>query len=205
MAVVINGTTGISGVDGSAGTPALQGTDTNTGITYPAANVIGFSADGVERLRVTTSGLQYNGSSSGSTVLQANATAGSGTLTLPTTTGTVLSTADSATLTKGFAVTPYNIGTITSGTVTPAPANGNYQYYTNNGAHTLAVPGSDCAIDILVTNGASAGAITLTAGAGNWVVGSSTGSAYATTNGNRYIFSIRRINSISTYFWYAMQ
>ena len=92
MAVIINGTTGISGVDGSAGTPALQGTDTNTGITYPASNVIGFSADGVERLRVTTSGLQYNGSTSGSITLTATATAGSNTLTLPAATGTVATT-----------------------------------------------------------------------------------------------------------------
>ena len=36
MSVIINGTTGISGVDGSASTPAVQGTDTNTGIFYPA-------------------------------------------------------------------------------------------------------------------------------------------------------------------------
>lgn len=34
MAIEINGTTGISGVNGSAGTPALQGTDTNTGISF---------------------------------------------------------------------------------------------------------------------------------------------------------------------------
>ena len=34
MAIEINGTTGISGVDGSATTPALQGQDTNTGISF---------------------------------------------------------------------------------------------------------------------------------------------------------------------------
>jgi len=34
MAVTINGTTGIAGVDGSASTPAVQGTDTNTGIFF---------------------------------------------------------------------------------------------------------------------------------------------------------------------------
>jgi len=34
MPVVINGTTGISGVDGSASTPAVQGTDTNTGVFF---------------------------------------------------------------------------------------------------------------------------------------------------------------------------
>jgi len=34
MAITINGTTGIAGVDGSASTPAVQGTDTNTGIFF---------------------------------------------------------------------------------------------------------------------------------------------------------------------------
>ncbi len=34
MSVIINGTTGISGVDGSASTPAVQGTDTNTGVFF---------------------------------------------------------------------------------------------------------------------------------------------------------------------------
>jgi hypothetical protein len=105
------------------------------------------------------------------------------------------------TITAGFAVTPYSIGTVSSGTTTPAAANGNYQYYTNNGAHTLAAPSSDCAIDILVTNGASAGAITFS----GFTVGSSTGSTLTTTNTNKFIISIRRINSVATYSIYALQ
>ena len=34
MALAINGTTGISGVDGSASAPALQGSDSNTGVSF---------------------------------------------------------------------------------------------------------------------------------------------------------------------------
>jgi hypothetical protein len=34
MTITIDGTTGIAGVDGSAGTPAVQGTDTNTGVFF---------------------------------------------------------------------------------------------------------------------------------------------------------------------------
>ena len=56
MTVYINGTTGISGVDGSAGTPAVQGTDTNTGVFYPAADTVGVSTGGSERMRVDSSG-----------------------------------------------------------------------------------------------------------------------------------------------------
>jgi len=56
MTVIINGTTGISGVDGSAGTPAVQGSDTNTGVFYPAADTVGVSTGGSERMRVDSSG-----------------------------------------------------------------------------------------------------------------------------------------------------
>jgi hypothetical protein len=56
MPVVINGTTGISGVDGSASTPAVQGTDTNTGIFYPAADTIAFAEGGAEAMRIDSDG-----------------------------------------------------------------------------------------------------------------------------------------------------
>ena len=48
MAIVINGTTGISGVDGSASVPTLVGADTNTGIYFPAADRIGFAEGGTQ-------------------------------------------------------------------------------------------------------------------------------------------------------------
>lgn len=55
MPISINGTTGISGVDGSAGTPALQGSDTNTGIAFGSDVIIG-STNGTEAFRVDSSG-----------------------------------------------------------------------------------------------------------------------------------------------------
>ena len=51
MAVTINGSTGIAGVDGSAGTPAVQGADANTGVFFPAADTIAFAEGGVEVAR----------------------------------------------------------------------------------------------------------------------------------------------------------
>jgi hypothetical protein len=57
MTVTINGTTGIAGVDGSAGTPAVQGADTNTGIFFPAADTIAFAEGGVEAARINSSGV----------------------------------------------------------------------------------------------------------------------------------------------------
>jgi hypothetical protein len=111
-----------------------------------------------------------------------------------------LATAGSQTITGGFALTPYNIGTI-AGSMTPNPLVGNYQYGTNNSAITINVPTVDCAMDILVTNGASAGAIAFS----GFSVGASVGDALTTTNGNKFIVSIRRINAISTYVIKALQ
>lgn len=56
MPVVINGTTGISGVAGSNATPAIQGTDTNTGLVFPAADTIAFVEGGTEAMRLDSGG-----------------------------------------------------------------------------------------------------------------------------------------------------
>jgi hypothetical protein len=52
----LSGTNGLSDVDGSAATPAIRGTDTNTGIFFPAADTIAFSEGGVESARFDSSG-----------------------------------------------------------------------------------------------------------------------------------------------------
>ena len=64
MPVIINGSTGVSGADGSAATPALQGTDTNTGMFFPAADTIAFAEGGVESMRLTADGNLGLGTSS---------------------------------------------------------------------------------------------------------------------------------------------
>lgn len=56
MPIVINGSTGISGTDGSASTPAIQGSDTNTGMFFPAADTIAFAEGGTEVMRIDSSG-----------------------------------------------------------------------------------------------------------------------------------------------------
>jgi hypothetical protein len=56
MAIILDGTNGVSDVDGSASTPAIRGTDANTGIFFPAADTIAFAEGGVECARFNSSG-----------------------------------------------------------------------------------------------------------------------------------------------------
>jgi hypothetical protein len=55
MTITINGTTGISGVDGSSATPAMQGADTNTGISY-GTDTVTINTGGVARVTTDASG-----------------------------------------------------------------------------------------------------------------------------------------------------
>lgn len=55
MTIVIDGTTGISGVDGTASNPSYEGTDSNTGIFFPAADTVAIGTGGTEALRVNSS------------------------------------------------------------------------------------------------------------------------------------------------------
>ena len=70
MSLILNGTDGLSDVDGSASTPAIRGTDANTGIFFPAADTIAFSEGGAEAMRIDSSGNVGIGTSSPATKLQ---------------------------------------------------------------------------------------------------------------------------------------
>ena len=56
MSLILDGTNGVSDIDGSAATPAIRGTDTNTGIFFPAADTIAFAEGGAEVARFDSSG-----------------------------------------------------------------------------------------------------------------------------------------------------
>jgi len=51
MSLILSGTDGLSDIDGSAATPAIRGTDANTGIFF-GTDIIGFSEGGVEAARI---------------------------------------------------------------------------------------------------------------------------------------------------------
>lgn len=120
----------------------------------------------------------------------------------PATSSAVLTIGNTALIGVGYTFTAYNAGTQSSGTFTPVPANGNYQYITGNGAFTWAAPAADCAITILLTNGASAGSITFS---GYTVASGNTGDPLTTTNTNKFLVMINRINGVSTYIIKALQ
>ena len=60
MSLILDGTNGLSDVDGSAATPAIRGTDANTGIFF-GTDIIGFSEGGTECARFDASAnFQFN-------------------------------------------------------------------------------------------------------------------------------------------------
>ncbi len=98
MALNINGTTGISGVDGSASAPALTGTDSNTGINF-GTDIVNINTAGTERARVDangafhikSAGTSYNdftGSSDAGLVIGSSSNSNSGVMIRTGTSGT---------------------------------------------------------------------------------------------------------------------
>ena len=93
--------------------------------------------------------------------------------------------AETANFSKGYTATAHDAGTISSGTHTPDPADGNIQQYTNGGAHTLAPPsvgdGDSTSMTVKITNNAQAGTITTS---GFTVVG---GDSLTTVDGDKFL------------------
>jgi len=71
MSTIINGT------DNTAATPALTGSDTDTGVFFPSANTMAFSTGGTEKMRVDSSGNVGIGTSSATSLLQVGSTSSS--------------------------------------------------------------------------------------------------------------------------------
>lgn len=101
----------------------------------------------------------------------------------------------------GYSLAPFNAGNMGSGTFTFDPLNGNYQYANNTAGVQIQVPTVDCAMDILITNTSTAGAVTFSGS----FTGGATGDAFTTTNGHKFLVSIRRINGVSVYVNKALQ
>jgi hypothetical protein len=71
MSLILDGTNGLSDVDGSAATPAIRGSDANTGVFF-GTDIVGLSTGGSERVRVDASGNVGIGTSSPGARLDVN-------------------------------------------------------------------------------------------------------------------------------------
>lgn len=184
-----------TGNAGTNGAVAVSGTPTvnQFGAWVDATTLKGVSitglvkGNGASAPTAAVASTDYIAATTGSAIQKAS----SGGLTAATAGADYLDKATTSLLTAGFTATSFSLGTVTTGTVTPSAANGNFQHLTANGAFTLAPPSATCCIDIEVLNGASAGTITTS---GFTKVN---GDAYATTNANKYIFHITKTNSYS--------
>lgn len=180
---IVDGTQGfigpVRGTNGTAASPAFAFTDdTDSGVYRVSANVLGFAVNGTQEMKVeagyvdAVNGLKIDG-----------------------TVQNIVNYDQHATLAAGYDSGIEDLGTVSSGTVTPevdGDTKTNFKKLTNDGAFTLAPPStsSNCRIFLLVTNAASAGAITTSAFDG--IIGS-----YATVNGAEYIFVILKIDGKS--------
>lgn len=138
-------------------------TNSTGSITFGLANDLsaleGLSSTGFAARTTTDTWAQrtITGTTNVITVTNGDGVSGNPTLTVGS---LVVRTDTTATLAVGYATTPYNVGTVLSGTLTPSEANGCFQYATNGGAHTLAPPSNNTNIVLDYTNNGSAGTIT---------------------------------------------
>jgi hypothetical protein len=70
MSLVLNGSNGLSDVDGTAATPAIRGIDANTGIFFPATDVTAISTNATERMRINSDGTLLIGTTTTSKTTQ---------------------------------------------------------------------------------------------------------------------------------------
>lgn len=113
----------------------------------------------------------------------------------------VLTVAGGATLTGGFNETPFDLGTVTTGTITPNPSSNLKQRVVNNGAFTIAATAEVGDLELLITNGASAGAITFSVFTKQFA-----GDALDTVSGHKFVvFIYAFVAGTTAYLIKAMQ
>jgi hypothetical protein len=156
------------GRGGTGGTVA-SGTLLDNITGFGSTGIVARTGAGAYSFRTVT------GTTNKITVTNGNGVSGDPTITVGS---DVMQINVSATLTVGFLPTVVDLGTKSSGTLTCSQASGSYQGVLNNGAFTLATLTVDGAVDLLVQNSVTPGAITFDT---QFRVGASTGDTYATT------------------------
>jgi hypothetical protein len=101
-------------------------------------------------------------------------------------------------LSGGVYSTPFGYAT---GNITVDFALNPIQYVNNNGAFTITAPSQAGSCILTIINQASAGAVTFT----GWTVGSNTGDALTTTNGNKFSIMMWGVQGTYSYSIKALQ
>ena len=174
----------------------------------PSGNIRFHSGGTTERMRIAASGNVLIGRTTDSTIgssvkLDVNGAINAAAL-LVNNGSAVLNNATTL-ITVGYNVATYNASANIAafGTWQPNPSNGNYQVARCNGAVTIVTPPANSAIDILFINSVrrNPGAVTFS----GYSVGTYTGTTYDVTTNNKFILSIRELEGVATYSWYALQ
>ena len=196
----VTGPTGATGATGPTGPTGPQGADSSvTGPTGPAGSTGPTGPTGATGGTGPTGPTGATGSTGPTGPTGATGSTGPTGPTGPQPSGALLNTANDTITGAGFAATPINDGTKSSGTFTPTMLGGNIRRAVNGGAHTLAPPTGDGTMIIQYTNNGSAGAITTS---GFTRV---TGDTLTTTNGHDFLFFITQINGFSHLHVQALQ
>jgi hypothetical protein len=113
-----------------------------------------------------------------------------------------LTVAGNQSLVGGFQETPFAIAQpANGGTITPNPSDNLKQTVTNNGAFTIAATAEVGDVELLITNGASAGAVSFSGFNKAW-----TGDALDATSGHSFVVFIYGLpNGLSAYLIKALQ
>jgi len=183
--ITFGNTMQFNGVDGAVYTlPAASGNLSARDLAESFSNTKTFS-DGM---------LVLAGASNGTAQIKAAAGANAALVfTLPAANGTLAILEKEGQLVSGGAtITSKSLST---GNITVDCGARALQYVTNGGNFTITAPAADGSCILLVTNNASAGAISFT----GFSVGSGTGDSLTTTNGHKFSLSIWRVNAVSGY------
>lgn len=137
MAITINGSTGVSGVDGTAANPSYEGTTATAGVFYPAANAVSVSTSSTERMRVDSSGNVNIGTTGILAQLYVQKNAAGAISALGSTSGTI--TLDPSTA-NNFSVTLTGTSTLANPSVTLIPGQSGVIFVSQDptGSRTLA-------------------------------------------------------------------
>jgi hypothetical protein len=192
----------------TSGTPGGSTSDIQYNSSGTFAGNGGLVYDGTSKVTLGVAGtsvgkLALNNATSGSLTIQPPTGAlGSAVLTAPDVTDTLatIGTASQA-LSGGVHLTPHNYGTVTSGTTTLDCGFNPAQEMVNGGASTIAAPANDGQCIVLVTNNASAGAISFS----GFTVGSNTGASLDTVNTHKFSIFVWETNGVAAYNVFAHQ